>query len=190
MRILVTGGAGYIGSHAVRLFLARGHDVWVYDNLSLGHRAAVPAERLIVGDLAEAAAARPCAGAAPHRGGRPLRRLRLRRRIGARPRPSTTRTTSSTRCTLMECHAPPSRRPLCLLQHLRHLRHAGAQCRSPRTRRSSRSIPTATASWPSSGPGRLRRRLRMGLRRPALLQRRRRQPRRQPSARTTIRKRT
>jgi UDP-glucose-4-epimerase GalE len=53
MRILVTGGAGYIGSHAVRLFLARGHDVWVYDNLSLGHRKAVPAERLLVGDLAE-----------------------------------------------------------------------------------------------------------------------------------------
>jgi UDP-glucose-4-epimerase GalE len=53
MRILVTGGAGYIGSHAVRLFLARGHDVWVYDNLSQGHRAAVPADRLIVGDLAD-----------------------------------------------------------------------------------------------------------------------------------------
>src|SRR5438067_8085489 len=53
MRILVTGGAGYIGSHAVRLFLSRGHDVWVYDNLSMGHRAAVPAERLIVGDLGE-----------------------------------------------------------------------------------------------------------------------------------------
>jgi UDP-glucose-4-epimerase GalE len=52
MRILVTGGAGYIGSDAVRLFLARGHDVWVYDNLSEGHRAAVPADRLIVGDLA------------------------------------------------------------------------------------------------------------------------------------------
>jgi UDP-glucose 4-epimerase len=53
MRILVTGGAGYIGSHAVRLFLERGHDVWVYDSLSLGHRKAVPAERLIVGDLGE-----------------------------------------------------------------------------------------------------------------------------------------
>jgi UDP-glucose 4-epimerase len=53
MRILITGGAGYIGSHAVRLFQARGHDVWVYDNLSMGHRAAVPAERLIVGDLAD-----------------------------------------------------------------------------------------------------------------------------------------
>jgi UDP-glucose-4-epimerase GalE len=53
MRILVTGGAGYIGSHAVRLFLSRGHDVWVYDNLDLGHRAAVPADRLVVGDLNE-----------------------------------------------------------------------------------------------------------------------------------------
>src|ERR1041384_3154940 len=53
MRILVTGGAGYIGSHAVRLFLSRGHDVWVYDNLCFGHRAAVPADRLLVGDLNE-----------------------------------------------------------------------------------------------------------------------------------------
>src|SRR5437660_6108472 len=53
MRILVTGGAGYIGSHAVRLFLSRGHDVWVYDNLSLGHRGAVPHNRLLVADLAE-----------------------------------------------------------------------------------------------------------------------------------------
>jgi UDP-glucose-4-epimerase GalE len=53
MRILVTGGAGYIGSHAVRLFLEMGHDVWVYDNLCTGHRAAVPAERLLVGDLSE-----------------------------------------------------------------------------------------------------------------------------------------
>src|SRR6202158_3094573 len=55
MRILITGGAGYIGSHAVRLFLERGHEVWVYDNLSMGHRAAAPADRLIVADLAETA---------------------------------------------------------------------------------------------------------------------------------------
>jgi UDP-glucose 4-epimerase len=51
MRILVTGGAGYIGSHATRLFLSRGHEVWIYDNMSQGHRQAVPAERLVIGDL-------------------------------------------------------------------------------------------------------------------------------------------
>jgi UDP-glucose-4-epimerase GalE len=55
MRILVTGGAGYIGSHAVRHFFAQGHDVWVYDNLSMGHRKAVPEGRLLVGDLNESA---------------------------------------------------------------------------------------------------------------------------------------
>lgn len=51
MKVLVTGGAGYIGSHAVRLLERAGHDVWVYDNLSLGHRAAVPKGRLIEGHL-------------------------------------------------------------------------------------------------------------------------------------------
>ncbi|MBA4065322.1 MAG: UDP-glucose 4-epimerase GalE [Isosphaera sp.] len=54
MRILVTGGAGYIGSHTVKRLLARGHDVTVFDNLSAGHRAAVPADRLVVGDLRDA----------------------------------------------------------------------------------------------------------------------------------------
>jgi UDP-glucose-4-epimerase GalE len=53
MRILVTGGAGYIGSHALRLFLARGHEAWAFDNLSAGHKEAVPAGRLIEGDLVD-----------------------------------------------------------------------------------------------------------------------------------------
>ena len=51
MKVLVTGGAGYIGSHAARHLAMAGHDVWVYDNLSLGHRAAVASGRLIEGDL-------------------------------------------------------------------------------------------------------------------------------------------
>jgi UDP-glucose-4-epimerase GalE len=53
VRILITGGAGYIGSHATRLFLERGHDVSVYDNLCHGHAAAVPSRVLIRGDLAD-----------------------------------------------------------------------------------------------------------------------------------------
>ena len=53
MKVLVTGGAGYIGSHAVRILPGAGHEVWVYDNLCLGHRQAVPAGRLVGGSLAD-----------------------------------------------------------------------------------------------------------------------------------------
>ena len=53
MNVLVTGGAGYIGSHAVRCLQCAGHEVWIVDNLSRGHRRAVPADRLIVGDIAD-----------------------------------------------------------------------------------------------------------------------------------------
>ena len=54
MRILVTGGAGYIGSVVTEELLAAGHEVVVYDNLSKGHRAAVhPDARFVRGDLME-----------------------------------------------------------------------------------------------------------------------------------------
>jgi UDP-glucose 4-epimerase len=53
MRILVTGGAGYIGSHVVKMLGERGHDVLTYDNLSTGNRWAVLAGRLVVADLAD-----------------------------------------------------------------------------------------------------------------------------------------
>ena len=53
MNILVTGGAGYIGSICVEELLNAGHKVTVFDNLSEGHRSAVhPGAPLIVGDLA------------------------------------------------------------------------------------------------------------------------------------------
>ena len=55
MNVLLTGGAGYVGSHAARLLRLAGHEVWVYDNLSFGHRAAAPAGRLIEGDLMDGA---------------------------------------------------------------------------------------------------------------------------------------
>lgn len=54
MRVMVTGGAGYIGSVVVAELLADGHEVVVYDNLSKGHRQAVsPYAMLVVGDLAD-----------------------------------------------------------------------------------------------------------------------------------------
>ena len=56
LRILVTGGAGYIGAHTVRLLLEQGHDVTVVDNLSKGYRHNVPDGRLHVLDLADTAA--------------------------------------------------------------------------------------------------------------------------------------
>lgn len=56
MRVLVCGGAGYIGSHMVRWLGASGHDVVVFDNLSTGHREAVAEVPLIVGDLLDGSA--------------------------------------------------------------------------------------------------------------------------------------
>jgi len=51
MRILVTGGAGYIGSHAVKALGKAGHGICVFDNLSTGHEWAVLSGQLVKGDL-------------------------------------------------------------------------------------------------------------------------------------------
>ena len=57
MNILVTGGAGYIGSVTAQRLLQRGHEVVVLDNLATGHRAAVPQGAAFVeADIADAAA--------------------------------------------------------------------------------------------------------------------------------------
>ncbi|MBI2812782.1 MAG: UDP-glucose 4-epimerase GalE [Opitutae bacterium] len=57
MKVLVAGGAGYIGSHCVRQLLAAGHEAAVLDNLAYGHRAAVPpGVKLHLVDLGDAAA--------------------------------------------------------------------------------------------------------------------------------------
>lgn len=55
MRILVIGGAGYVGSHTVRMLVRSGHSVMVYDNLSKGHRKSVKDAELIVGELSDRA---------------------------------------------------------------------------------------------------------------------------------------
>jgi UDP-glucose-4-epimerase GalE len=53
MSVLVTGGAGYIGSHTVRALRARGDDVIVLDTLETGHVAALLGAPLVVGDVAD-----------------------------------------------------------------------------------------------------------------------------------------
>ncbi len=49
--VLVTGGAGYIGSHTVRELSRAGYEILIYDNLEKGHTAAVADYRVVVGDL-------------------------------------------------------------------------------------------------------------------------------------------
>jgi UDP-glucose 4-epimerase len=59
MRVLVTGGGGYIGSVVTEVLLERGHQVVVYDNLSKGHRDVVPpGTPLVAADLLDADAVR------------------------------------------------------------------------------------------------------------------------------------
>lgn len=54
MKILVTGGAGYIGSHTIKELIKQNYKVVVYDNLTNGHRKAVDKKaKLVVGDLAD-----------------------------------------------------------------------------------------------------------------------------------------
>ena len=58
MNILLTGGAGYIGSHLVRALAAAGHSCIVYDNLSKGHAQSLTQADLIVADVADGEALR------------------------------------------------------------------------------------------------------------------------------------
>lgn len=51
MNILITGGAGYIGSHTARMFKNRGKQAVVYDNLAKGHRTAVQDSIFVLGDI-------------------------------------------------------------------------------------------------------------------------------------------
>jgi UDP-glucose 4-epimerase len=53
MKLFITGGAGYIGSHVLKALGKAGHEITVYDNLSTGHEWAVLYGRLVQGDLAD-----------------------------------------------------------------------------------------------------------------------------------------
>jgi UDP-glucose 4-epimerase len=53
MKILITGGAGYVGSACLRHVAAQGHEVLAYDNLAMGHVGAVAGHDLVRGDIAD-----------------------------------------------------------------------------------------------------------------------------------------
>ncbi len=55
MRVLVVGGSGYVGSHAVRELAAAGHEVVIYDNLSTGFRSLSDGFELVEGDIGDTA---------------------------------------------------------------------------------------------------------------------------------------
>ncbi len=75
MKILVTGGAGYIGSHVVKALGEAGHDLVIYDNLSTGHEWAILSGRLVRGDLADRRVITETLEGLPAGGGHALRRL-------------------------------------------------------------------------------------------------------------------
>ncbi|MDR1571064.1 MAG: UDP-glucose 4-epimerase GalE [Clostridiales Family XIII bacterium] len=54
-KVLITGGAGYIGSHCSRYFRSKGVETWILDDLSSGHGEAVDGQRLICGDIGDGA---------------------------------------------------------------------------------------------------------------------------------------
>ena len=53
MKVLVVGGAGYIGSHMTRMLIGQGHEAVVLDNLASGHRDSIPPQTFLKGDLAQ-----------------------------------------------------------------------------------------------------------------------------------------
>jgi UDP-glucose 4-epimerase len=53
MRVLVCGGAGYIGSNMTAMLAAEGHEPVVFDNLSKGHKSAIGDTEFVKGDLAD-----------------------------------------------------------------------------------------------------------------------------------------
>ena len=158
MRVVVTGGAGYIGSIAVARLVARGDDVVVIDNLSQGHAQAlpngVPLSRI---DICDRSARHIRAARAPPRCGAALRGPDDRAGVGSR-----------SRALLAGQHRWHAQRPRRdarrrgaghrLLVDRRGLRHARADPDRRGRAACSRSIPTAPRSSPPSAPSRPTRR--------------------------------
>ena len=81
MRVLVTGGAGYIGSHTAKLLAASGHSPIVFDDMSQGHDWAVKWGPIEHGSLSDTRSPARRVRASPDRRRHSLRRQRTRRRV-------------------------------------------------------------------------------------------------------------
>jgi len=135
-RFLVTGGAGYVGSHLVTALLDRGDEVTVLDNLRTGHRAAVPAGvRLVVADLADGAATDAVVGDGPWDA---VLHFAALSQVGESMRMPMRYLLDNAANGIRLIDACCPRPPRCST--------STAMRRSPRTPRSTRSRPTATAN--------------------------------------------
>ena len=183
-RILVTGGAGYVGSVSAEAFIEAGHEVVVLDDLTTGHRAAVPAGAVFhQGSYGDAAFLAPLLESERIEA---ILHCAARSLVGSRS--SSRRSTTGQRRwrhLTARGRANHGRRSHRLLVHGRGLRRPESDARSRRTTLFGRSTRTATRSARSKArlagtaghtdPDRG----------PPLLQRRGRDPR--PSAKTTPR---
>ena len=134
--ILVTGGAGYIGSHACKALAQAGYTPIAYDNLVYGHRGAVRWGPLEVGDIADRA--RLDAVIAHYRP-EAVMHFAAYAYVGESVQDPAKyyRNNVAGTLTLLEALVRPRHRPHRLLQHLRHLRRSRSGPRSTRTTRSS-----------------------------------------------------
>ena len=174
LRILVTGGAGYIGSVTAEALLAAGHEVAVLDDLSTGHRAAVPdGARLHVGSYGDSGRGDGLARERAHRRRPALRRPLARRRVDGEPRPLLPRERRR-RHRLARRDARRGRPPHRVQLHRGHLRPARANPdRGVRPDPADQRLRRDEA-FGRGGDPLVRPRLRPAERDPALLQRRRR----------------
>ena len=147
--VLVTGGAGYIGSHTVRLLRERGRDVVVLDSMEFGHRDAVLGAPLVVGDIDDAELVQRTVAEHGVESVDPLRRLQGGRRVDGAAGPLLRQQRRRHQRAARRAARRPGSTRSCSPRPARCTARPRS-CRSTRTTRSAPRAPTARASaWSS-----------------------------------------